>query len=75
MLSRMTVKNPPKYPEPPPANANSFIEYFSGRKVPDPYRVLEDADDASTAAYVDAQNAVTNDYLGQFSERAKLRSK
>ena len=50
---------------------NTVDEYF-GIKVADPYRWLEDDTSEETAAWVEAQNKVTNYYLSKIPFRAKL---
>lgn len=56
------------YPTPP--TDNTIDEYF-GVKVSDPYRPLENDTSAATAAWVEAENAVTNAYLAKIPQRAK----
>ncbi len=48
--------------------------YF-GTTVADPYRWLEDDHSAETAAWVEAQNAVTNAYLAELPARSMLKSR
>ena len=50
---------------------NTVDEYF-GTQVADPYRWLEDDTSAETAAWVEAQNKVTNHYLSRIPFRSKL---
>ena len=50
---------------------NTVDEYF-GTRVADPYRWLEDDTSAETAAWVEAQNKVTNHYLSRIPFRRKL---
>lgn len=57
-----------KYPTAP--KDNTVDEYF-GIKVADPYRPLENDTSAATAAWVKAENEVTNAYLSKISQRAK----
>lgn len=57
------------YPHTP--KDNTVDEYF-GERVADPYRWLEDDTSAQTAAWVEAQNKVTNAYLGKIPFRNKL---
>lgn len=45
---------------------------YHGTVVADPYRWLEDANSAETAAWVEAQNKVTFDYLQALPQRAAL---
>ncbi len=49
-------------------------DYF-GRVVRDPYRWLEDPEGDDTKAWVQAQNALTERYLGQVPARARIRAR
>ncbi|MBI5547570.1 MAG: S9 family peptidase [Deltaproteobacteria bacterium] len=49
-------------------------DYF-GTKVPDPYRWLEDDNSTETAAWVKAQNAVTDAFLASIPEREAIRAR
>jgi len=49
-------------------------DYF-GTKVADPYRWLEDDRSAETAAWVKAENAVTQDYLAQIPFREAIKKR
>ncbi|MBM3311840.1 MAG: S9 family peptidase, partial [Candidatus Aminicenantes bacterium] len=51
------------------------VDDYFGTKVPDPYRWLEDDRSAETARWVEAQNAVTFDYLGQIPFREALKKR
>lgn len=57
------------YPE--TAKVDSVDVYF-GTSVPDPYRWLENDTTAATAAWVEAENKVTNEYLAQIPFRDQL---
>ena len=57
------------------AHTVDVTDDYHGTKVPDPYRWLEDSTSAETAAFVEAQNAVTFDYLAAISERDKIRER
>ena len=46
---------------------------YHGTTIADPYRWLEDANSAETKEWVDAQNKVTQAYLGQIPERENIR--
>lgn len=60
------------YPE--TATVDTVDVYF-GTEVPDPYRWLEDDTSVATAAWVEAQNNVTNDYLSRIPFRKKLQDR
>lgn len=57
------------YPE--TAKGDSVDVYF-GTQVPDPYRWLENDTSVATAAWVEAENKVTNEYLAQIPFREQL---
>jgi prolyl oligopeptidase len=51
------------------------VDDYHGTKVEDPYRWLEDDHSEETRAWVEAQNAVTFDYLSKLPQREKLRAR
>ncbi|MDR2893986.1 MAG: S9 family peptidase, partial [Alistipes sp.] len=51
------------------------VENYHGTEVADPYRWLEDDQSAETAAWVEAQNAVTFNYLDQIPGRDAIRER
>ena len=55
-----------KYPETKKADVT---EDYSGTKVTDPYRWLEDDNSPETKAWVEAENKVTFEYLDKISYR------
>lgn len=57
-----------KYPQAP---KDGTVDEYYGVKVADPFRPLEDDTSAATAAWVDAENKVTNAYLAKIPQRAK----
>ncbi len=59
----------------PATRATDQADDYFGFKVPDPYRWLENDTSAETAAWVEAQNKVTNAYLAQIPYRAKLKER
>jgi len=61
-----------KYPE--TKKVTQVDDYF-GTKVSDPYRWLEDDKSAETAAWVAAQNKVTQDYLSRIPFREQVRKR
>jgi prolyl oligopeptidase len=60
------------YPETKKADV---VETLHGQKIADPYRWLEDPNAKDTAAWVDAQNAVTFAYLETIPTRAVVRER
>ena len=59
----------------PPAKKTDVIDDYHGTKIADPYRWLEDADSAETAAWVDAENRVTQAYLAGLPSRARYKER
>lgn len=51
------------------------VDTYFGIQVPDPYRWLEDDRSADTKAWVQAENKVTFDYLGQIPFREAIRQR
>jgi prolyl oligopeptidase len=51
------------------------VDDFFGMPVADPYRWLEDPDSEETKAWVQAQNAVTFDFLRRIPERERIRER
>ncbi len=50
-------------------------DVYHGTSIADPYRWLEDANSAETKEWVDAQNKVTQAYLGQIGERSAIKER
>lgn len=71
MLSACGGVKQPRLAYPETAKVDTVDVYF-GTQVPDPYRWLEDDTNAATAAWVEAQNEVTNAYLSQIPFRDAL---
>ena len=65
------IKHMP-YPE---TQRTDVVDDYFGTKVADPYRWLEDDNSEATAAWVKAQNAVTQDYLSQIPFRDAIRGR
>ena len=61
-----------KYPAAP--SDNTVDEYF-GTAVADPYRPLENDTSATTLQWVEAENAVTHEYLSKIPFREALRKR
>src|SRR3569832_1426645 len=51
------------------------VDVYSGTRVPDPYRWLEDDMSRETAAWVEAENKVTFPYLEAIPYRAQLQAR
>ena len=60
------------YPE---TERGSVTDNYFGVEVADPYRWLEDDRSEATAAWVEAENAVTEDYLAQIPFRGAIRDR
>ena len=61
-----------QYPEAPKSET---VDDYHGVKVADPYRPLEDPDSAPTRAWVEAENAITNDFLRAIPRREAIRAR
>ena len=70
--SAMTIKTKPY----PAARMDTTVQdNYHGTIVKDPYRWLEDDNSAETAAWVRAQNEVTQDYLSQIPYRGRIEER
>ena len=72
VLAMTTVAAQIRYPD--TRKTDQADDYF-GRTVADPYRWLEDDNSAETAAWVEAQNKVTFDYLAKIPVREPLKAR
>ncbi len=59
----------------PDTRRGDVVDNYHGTSVADPYRWLEDADSAETAAWVAAENEVTFNYLDQIPGRDAIRER
>lgn len=59
----------------PVARMDSTVDDYFGTRVADPYRWMEDDHAPETAAWVEAENRVTEDYLAQIPYRETLRKR
>ena len=59
----------------PKADKSDVKDNYFGTEVPDPYRWLENDTSAATAAWVEAENEVTNRYLNQIPQRKWLKKR
>ena len=57
----------------PDTKRGEQVDDYHGTRVADPYRWLEDVDAPDTRAWIDAQNAVTSDFLAAIPERDAIR--
>ena len=71
-VTALSAKPPITYPVTRKADV---VDDYHGTKVADPYRWLEDDRSAETAAWVEAQNKVTQDYLAQIPERKAIEAR
>ena len=58
----------------PAARTVDQVDDYHGVKVADPYRWLEELDAPDTRAWIDAQNALTQKYLGEVAQRPRSPS-
>src|ERR1700732_141048 len=61
-----------KYPSAP--TSNQVDDYF-GTKVPDPYRPLENPDSPESRKWIEAENKITFDFLGNIPQRAQIKAR
>jgi prolyl oligopeptidase len=59
----------------PPAPHCDAVDIYHGRQVADPFRWLEDVDSAETAAWIAAQNALTESFLSSVERRESIRER
>ncbi len=59
----------------PPAPSTGIVDELHGVRVPDPYRPLEDLDAEETRRWIEAENALTEGYLGALPVRERIRER
>jgi prolyl oligopeptidase len=59
----------------PPSRTAPLTENLHGHQVSDPYRWLEDDASGETAEWTRQQNALTEEYLGSFPGRERIRAR
>lgn len=59
----------------PKAPSDNTVDKYFGVSVADPYRPLEDENDAATKAWIEAENVVTQDYLSKIPFRGRLHDR
>lgn len=57
----------------PPTPTGEQVDNYHGTRVADPYRWLEDPDSTETRAWIEAQNALTFDFLARIPAREGIR--
>ena len=76
MTSCSSPSDPPKpaltYPT---TTMGNVVDDFTGTKVPDPYRWMESLDSPEVAAWIKAENAVTDPYLASLPRRKALNER
>lgn len=60
------------YPE---TEKDGTVDNYFGQEIADPYRWLEDDNSQKTADWVQAENAITNEYLNSIPFRSQLKSR
>jgi prolyl oligopeptidase len=59
----------------PAARKTEQVDVYFGTAVADPYRWMEDLDSAELKAWVDAENALTQEFLSDVPARAKIHAR
>jgi prolyl oligopeptidase len=59
----------------PPAPLSDTVDDYHGRRIADPYRVLEDPAAPATREWITAENKVTEEYLSAVPERKQLKER
>ena len=59
----------------PPSPRGQHVDNYHGETIPDPYRWLEDPQSADTQAWIQAQNALTFEFLESIPERSQIQSR
>src|ERR1043165_997660 len=59
----------------PAARKGDVVDDYHGTKVPDPYRWMEELDSKEVAAWVAAENRVTESYLQQLRLREPFKTR
>lgn len=60
------------YPKP---RRGDQVDNYSGTRVADPYRWMEDTESSETRAWIDAENKLTNSYLSTIPQREKIKNR
>ena len=73
-LSVMTVGAQTRLDYPKPQTVDQVDDY-SGIKVRDPYRWMEDTKSPETQAWIEQENKLTNSYLATIPQREKIKQR
>ena len=60
------------YPE---ARMSDQVDTYFGVDVADPYRWMEEPDSVETRAWIEAENALTHEWLGEVESRSAIRQR
>jgi prolyl oligopeptidase len=73
VLAGCNLKEPEiSMPRPPQTKTQDIVDTLHGVEIHDPYRWLEDQDSPETRAWIDKQNAYTDEVLNKLSGRDRL---
>jgi prolyl oligopeptidase len=79
VITMAACSSPSEAPKPaltyPTTTQGSVVEDYHGTKVADPYRWMEGLDSPEVAAWITAQNAVTDPYLAALPHRKALNER
>jgi prolyl oligopeptidase len=59
----------------PPSKKGDVVDDYSGTKIPDPFRWMEDLGSKETVAWIGAQNTITSAYLEKLPHREMLKKR
>src|ERR1700719_1384851 len=67
--------DPPSQFKYPPAPTSNQVDDYSGTKVADPYRPLENPDSPESRKWIEAENKITFDFLKSIPERNGIKNR
>ena len=62
-------------PHYPPTKIDNVVDVLHGVKIVDPYRLLEDGNNAAVKEWVEEQNKLTKSLLGKVSQREEIHKR
>ncbi|MFT3745760.1 MAG: prolyl oligopeptidase family serine peptidase [Pyrinomonadaceae bacterium] len=71
----LTVSVPAQKFDYPKPRRGDQVDDYSGVKVADPYRWMEDTESAETKAWIEAENKLTNSYLSTIPQREAIKNR